>query len=63
MPASALHSRWDRGAGERRGEGPALEEDDLTTFRKLARRQLTEAASDNARPDSYFLRGSSAGLM
>ena len=26
------------GAGERRGEGPALEEDDLTTYRKLARR-------------------------
>src|SRR5262245_45028819 len=26
------------GAGERRGEGPALEEDDLTTDRKLARR-------------------------
>src|SRR6266550_4950332 len=27
------------GAGERRGEGPALEEDDLTTYRKLARRE------------------------
>jgi 7,8-dihydropterin-6-yl-methyl-4-(beta-D-ribofuranosyl)aminobenzene 5'-phosphate synthase len=26
------------GAGERRGEGPALEEDDLTTYRKLASR-------------------------
>jgi 7,8-dihydropterin-6-yl-methyl-4-(beta-D-ribofuranosyl)aminobenzene 5'-phosphate synthase len=26
------------GAGERRGEGPTLEEDDLTTYRKLARR-------------------------
>ena len=27
------------GAGERRGEGPVLEEDDLTTYRKLARRE------------------------
>jgi 7,8-dihydropterin-6-yl-methyl-4-(beta-D-ribofuranosyl)aminobenzene 5'-phosphate synthase len=27
------------GAGERRGERPALEEDDLTTYRKLARRE------------------------
>ena len=27
------------GAGGRRGEGPALEEDDLTTYRKLARRE------------------------
>ncbi len=27
------------GAGERRGEGPALEEDDLITYRKLARRE------------------------
>jgi 7,8-dihydropterin-6-yl-methyl-4-(beta-D-ribofuranosyl)aminobenzene 5'-phosphate synthase len=27
------------GAGERRGEGPALQEDDLTTYRKLARRE------------------------
>ena len=27
------------GAGERRGEGPLLEEDDLTTYRKLARRE------------------------
>ena len=27
------------GAGERRGEGPALEEDDLTTYSKLARRE------------------------
>ena len=26
------------GTGERRGEGPALEEDELTTYRKLARR-------------------------
>jgi 7,8-dihydropterin-6-yl-methyl-4-(beta-D-ribofuranosyl)aminobenzene 5'-phosphate synthase len=27
------------GAGERRGEGPAFEQDDLTTYRKLARRE------------------------
>jgi 7,8-dihydropterin-6-yl-methyl-4-(beta-D-ribofuranosyl)aminobenzene 5'-phosphate synthase len=27
------------GAGERRGEGPVLEEDDLITYRKLARRE------------------------
>jgi 7,8-dihydropterin-6-yl-methyl-4-(beta-D-ribofuranosyl)aminobenzene 5'-phosphate synthase len=27
------------GVGERRGEGPTLEEDDLTTYRKLARRE------------------------
>ena len=27
------------GVGERRGEGPALEEDDLTTYRKLAHRE------------------------
>jgi len=27
------------GVGGRRGEGPALEEDDLTIYRKLARRE------------------------
>jgi 7,8-dihydropterin-6-yl-methyl-4-(beta-D-ribofuranosyl)aminobenzene 5'-phosphate synthase len=27
------------GAGERRGEGPVFEEDDLTAYRKLARRE------------------------
>jgi 7,8-dihydropterin-6-yl-methyl-4-(beta-D-ribofuranosyl)aminobenzene 5'-phosphate synthase len=27
------------GTGERRGERPALEEDDLITYRKLARRE------------------------
>ena len=27
------------GAGGRRGEGPSLEENDLTTYRKLARRE------------------------
>jgi 7,8-dihydropterin-6-yl-methyl-4-(beta-D-ribofuranosyl)aminobenzene 5'-phosphate synthase len=27
------------GPGERRGEGPVLEDDDLTTYRKLARRE------------------------
>ena len=27
------------GPGERRGDGPVLEDDDLTTYRKLARRE------------------------
>jgi 7,8-dihydropterin-6-yl-methyl-4-(beta-D-ribofuranosyl)aminobenzene 5'-phosphate synthase len=36
---ASLRSGSSTGAGERRGEGPALEEDDLTTYRKLARRE------------------------
>jgi hypothetical protein len=33
------------GAGERRGEGPALEEDDLITYRKLARREGSQTTT------------------
>ena len=44
------------GGGERRGEGPALESDELTTYRKLARHEdpfgLLQARSSRSR----FLR-------
>jgi 7,8-dihydropterin-6-yl-methyl-4-(beta-D-ribofuranosyl)aminobenzene 5'-phosphate synthase len=36
---ASLRSGSSTGAGERRGDGPALEEDELTTYRKLARRE------------------------
>ena len=36
---TSLRLESSTGAGERRGERPALEEDDLITYRKLARRE------------------------
>ena len=41
MPAQGplLQLGSSAGIGERRGEGPTLEGDDLTVYRKLARRE------------------------
>ena len=41
MRVSALLFRFERTTGSdlRRGEGPALQQDDLTTYRRLARRE------------------------
>jgi 7,8-dihydropterin-6-yl-methyl-4-(beta-D-ribofuranosyl)aminobenzene 5'-phosphate synthase len=36
---TSLRLESSMGTGERRGERPALEEDDLITYRKLARRE------------------------
>jgi 7,8-dihydropterin-6-yl-methyl-4-(beta-D-ribofuranosyl)aminobenzene 5'-phosphate synthase len=37
-------------AGQRRGEGPALEEDDVATYRKLARRENPFGLRPRSRP-------------
>ena len=37
-------------AGQRRGDGPALEEDDLATYRKLARRENPFGLHPQSRP-------------
>jgi 7,8-dihydropterin-6-yl-methyl-4-(beta-D-ribofuranosyl)aminobenzene 5'-phosphate synthase len=39
---TALPLRANKGSDMRRGEGPALPQDDLTTYRKLARREAPD---------------------
>jgi hypothetical protein len=49
---ASLQSGSSAAAGERRGERPALEEDDLATYRKLARRETRSAFAREVRNDS-----------